>query len=447
MADDGLVINRALRNSFSHVKEDITSLQRQQEQETAKLSDLQKDIEKIISRKEERVTPDELLVVKNKLSEMQILLRKISVIDERINKIEKTKADRSSVEKENSRMNELLSLKLSQVDTTLDTFRNFNKQFITKEHTQKLLKEIGTELTDIWGEIHSIEKVKDQITVLEVHKRTDALNKKIQLLSAGVNQVTKNLESRLAKSDFNDFVRSLNQELVLVKKQQEDISKLKMYLQHLREEFVTVDEFNKKIIEFNSSIDLVQKDTNTFRKETVDRKELTKLLQEVRSVAEGKVESVLANFNRRITEFNNSLESIRNDTNIFRRETLDKREFVKSHAQLQKNVDERFLKMQNQFNKILSELDKNFVSKKEHKNEVSFAEREVSAELQFKKEKNKGSLLFFGNLCIITGFLSLVAGIVTYFMQEAKLTNYFALGAIIVFILGLILRVFSLNEK
>ncbi len=447
MVDDGSVINRALRESFSHVKEDITILQRQQEQETVKLADLQKDIDQILLKKEEKVTPTELQAVKNKLSEMQTLLRKISSLDERIHKLEKQKADYSVVDKETKRMSELISAKLGQVDTTVNTLRSFNKQFITKEHTQKILKEIGTELTDIWGEIHSIEKIKDQITVAEVNKRYDSMGKKIHLLSAETRQVMQSLQYTLSKSDFNAFVRSLNHELVLVKKQNEDISKLKMYLQHLREEFVTVDEFNKKIIEFNSAVDSVQKDTNTFRKETVDRKELAKLLQEVRSVAEGKVESVLANFNKRITEFNSSLESIRIDTNIFRRETLEKREFAKSFAQLQTSVDDRFVKMQTQFNKILSELDKNYVSKKEHKTSVSFAEREVSADLELKKEKKTSSALFFGNLFIITGFLSLVAGIMTYFMQEAKLTNYFALGAIIVFVIGLILRVVSLNEK
>ena len=68
------------------------------------------------------------------------------------------------------------------------------------------------------------------------------------------------------------------------------------------------------------------------------------------------------------------------------------------------------------------------------------------ADLYFKREKGAVGL-FVGNMCIITGFLALITGIVLYFMNEFILTNYFAFGAIIVFVVGLIIRIVSITRK
>lgn len=447
-----------LKESFSHVKQDIHTLQQKQEQEARRLSELQKALTNLEAirasvQKEtttdmkDHITTEQLNAVKARVTDVQTTLKRLHLLEKHIATIDKEKTTQQEFTNETKRIHTILDIKLNQIEDALDELKKENARFLTKEKAKQLLDEMSKEMTELWTEVNSLRTIKDQLTLHKLDEKTAHVEQQHKELTQHLKQMREQLNAHVSKQEFNTFMRELNKELLQAKKHNEDLQKLKVYLAHIRDDFVTADQLNKKIEEFNHSIDQVQKDTNTFRKETIERKEIHKLLGDVRVIAEKKVDALTENFNKRITEFNNTVEAIQRDTNIFRRETAEKRELKQAMDELTKSIDDRFAKMQTYFNKILNELDKNYVAKREHDHLLDLRAREIKANLRVTSAKKSEFALFLGNMFIITGFLALIAGIGLYLMKEFVLTNYFAIGAIIVFMIGIIIRVTNISKK
>ena len=129
-----------------------------------------------------------------------------------------------------------------------------------------------------------------------------------------------------------------------------------------------------------------------------------------------------------ISGLSDEISSLRKDVDSIKRDMLKRNEFERYKDEAS-DVKES----------LRQELESEFIPKKEKKQLVKAEVKEIKARLEEKQTKY-GKTNFTGNFLIILTFIFLIASLWAYFAVEETLVDYFSLAAIIVFVLGLILK-------
>ena len=411
-----------LKNSFAGIKKDMTDLREKQEESISSSSRFKQDVDAI---KEDYASKDKLNIVKIKVGEISDMLKKLWDLDSSIKQVDDKKADKKEFEERFQKLREEISKKLSEtssgtsrkiiehanaVNKTIETVNNNSAKIFSKigeqmkvVATKSQLKELASNVTGefvaLKKEVAEIKKIKDTITAAELEKRSNLLNARVDLLAKEVLKANQNVSHCVSSEQVKGIVDEINREFDDLKSSAQELGRVKKYIGMLESESLSKKDFAKQIAGVHSEIDAA-------------RKEMRELRDSSRDYARN--DYVEKNMNR--------IES------ILMRKVLDLEKEVIALKRFERRYDSDAVE-----------------TKKEEKS------AEIRARPEIKKEaKPRKPFVFLSAVSIILivlAFVSLAGAILEYFALEPALTNYLTIGAVVLFVVGIVLRIVVIKKR
>jgi len=415
-----------LKNSFAGIKADMSELKTRQEELLGSSYSLKQDVEKI---KEDYVTKDKLNVLKIKIGEISDTLKKIWDLDMALKELDEKKTDKKDFESRFEKLREEIAKKLSDMNSAVnkkvveyansvnknieDVNNNTAKIFAkiseqmkivaTKNQLKELVSNVTEELTAMKKEVADIRKIKETITAAELERRSNLLNARVDLLAKEVIKANQNVAQCITSEQVKNIVEEINREFAELRTAILDIGRLKKYVGIVESESLSKKEFASQLAAIHSEIDSA-------------KRELRELRDNSRSYAR----------NDYIEKSLNRIES------TLMRKILDLEKEVFALRRFERRAETE-----------ISEV------KKEEKIQAKpeRAEFRISPRKEIKPRKPYFALSIISIILIVLAFLGLAGAIISYFAIEPLWTNYLTLGAVILFVVGIILRIIVIKKR
>ena len=490
-------------DELRRIKDSITSgeLEKRTKSIAHELEDLRREFQRIHKLTQEHVTPkqvesligdinQEFDEIKNSFKELESEIKDcVKVAD-----LKKTTT--------------VIEAKIAGIRKEMSVLNDAQKDLIRKDQVDVLLDDINNEFNDVKTSISDVENRinKDMNQFMpeeQIKKQTDRISTSITKLKTDLiakEKELKTLKAHLKKDYFNNsqaqtLVDDMNDEFDGTKKY---LGILGSELKQLRKDGFSKKEIESRIKKINDEFDrqdgaIVQLDKNieTFRSKA--EKEMMKKKQ-----AEALVEDINKEFDslrKSMKQNSHDIDTTRKITNKNLKSYVKRKEFNDDLVEVRTAINDihdavtsglvpnkKFNKISNYFKKSIHSLESDTVSKSRFnalvdevdslkvmikKNRVSKAdEKKIVATSQklakLKKKKNNVKLekvkhskdfvpfkksYFVGNLLIVVAFLSLVASIVTFFLNQLAWTDKLAIFSVGAFVIGLIIRIIVIVNR
>ena len=412
--DDLLKLKVILKNSFAGIKTDMAELKQVQEQGLANSYKTAQDVEGI---KNDYTPKDKFNLLKIQVGDVNEQLKKIWDLEKEIKKLGEKKTDRADFEKDIekfrndvskrfSEQNSNFSRKIVQLnDRTATAFDRINegmKVLVTKNQVTALISDINSEFTSLKNEVVELRKIKDTITARELDRRTGLINARMDLLAKEVVKANHNISQCVTEEQVKKLVEEVNAEFNDIKHAVSELSKMRNLIRVIDSESVKDKEFGRKMADLHSDFGNSKKEFHELRDfllKNYSKNDETKRM----------ITSVELNLVKKISELEDRI--------------ID---FKKSETH-----DIRKLK-----DKIREEKPKI----------IEIKERTEKAE-KVRKPRSWKWMSAVSIILIILAFASLAGAVIEYFALEPGLTNYLTIGAVVMFVVGIILRVVAVRSR
>src|SRR3989338_2922415 len=397
-----------LKNSFAGIKKDMADLKQAQEEGLGNSYKIKQDVDSI---KNDYVPKDKFNLLKIQVGEVNDQLRKIWDLEKEIKKINEKKTDRTEFEKEVEKFREDVSKKFSENnsnfnkkiaqlnDKTAGAFDKVNeslKVFVTKSQVSSLISDVNNEFNSLKAGVEEIKKIKDTITAKELERRTGIINARIDLLAKELVRANQKIAECVTGEQVKKLIEEINNEFNDIKHSVSELSKLRNFVKVLDSDSVKSRDFSRKAADLHSELE-------KSRKEVQELKDF--LLKNYSKNDEMKrmVNSIEINFSRKISELADEIISLKKS------ESSD----IKKLKEKIKEEKPKFMEIKEKAEKI----DKTA------------------------KPRNYRALSIISVILIVLAFLSLAGAVISYFALEPEMTNYLTIGAVALFVIGIVMRV------
>ena len=403
-----------LKNSFAGIKKDMADLKQAQEEGLGNSYKIKQDVDSI---KNDYVPKDKFNLLKIQVGEVNDQLRKIWDLEKEIKKINEKKTDRTEFEKEVEKFREDVSKKFSENnsnfnkkiaqlnDKTAGAFDKVNeslKVFVTKNQVSSLISDVNNEFNSLKAGVEEIKKIKDTITAKELERRTGIINARIDLLAKELVRANQKIAECVTGEQVKKLIEEINGEFNDIKHSVSELSKLRNFVKVLDSDSVKSRDFSRKAADLHSELE-------KSRKEVQELKDF--LLKNYSKNDEMKrmVNSIEINFSRKISELADEIISLKKS------ESSD----IKKLKEKIKEEKPKFMEIKEKAEKI----DKTA------------------------KPRNYRALSIISVILIVLAFLSLAGAVISYFALEPEMTNYLTIGAVALFVIGIVMRVIIVRKR
>ncbi len=336
----------------------------------------------------------------------------------------------------------------SKVKSWIEGLRNHMEKVDERSHGYVTESEVANLVDDI---NKGFENVKEKLKTIEKDNKTNVKDHEVKAIIDDINKEFMNFKRELKK------IKDKSKEYVDIFKLTGAVDKLHREIDDIKKEnknFVTdiqvknlVNDINKEFASFKNELDYVTElelDMKAIDKtyaKKFDAQKLSERIDEVRREYAKKhdAEKLAAH----IDEIETAMAKI-------------KENFAEN-----KKVEKLERELEN-LKKELNKLRSNFISRKEYDEDMislnseleSINGRTIIKELKpaktikaMKKKKKYGIPFFFANLFILLSFFLLAFSIVSFVVGEVSLMDKSAIGAVVLFIIGIITRSIVTNKR
>lgn len=389
-------IDNALRNSFAAIKQDMFSIQSSVNEQAQDLRELKVNLEQF---REGAVTTDKLNLVKIKIGEINEHLKRLWTIEDNLKNLENKFASRPFV----SQQVDTVLIRLADLRNRIDAVA---KSAVSEAQIRLLIQDVNRELNGVKAEITQVKADKSKLDPALLEKVAFKLNKKIEELRGELGS---------AKNEFAAVISDLRKS---------------------SKSFVTEKQVNGLIQDINVEFDKV-KEVLKYNSDAIDalREDLKK---------SGKGPSI------NLDPVFNNIDGLRKDVAELRSNSAKEYE-MKLVSKDIKNLSDQLHQVRNQARAPVSVEHKPAKTAPAKTSKKAGSAQAPAFDALVEQKKKKLPLrktMFFGNLFIAFGIITIVVSLASYFFGLLDLSDRLAVGGVGVFIFGLLLRVIaSLRKK
>lgn len=410
-------LNRALENSFGAIKRDMNEIKLALKTQAESNTSLKKDVEAL---REDVVTKDKINVLKIKIGEINEGLKKIWDVEKEL----KSKGYSSSYKDLQKRLDEL-NAKFIGTELKLN---ELNKTSVSEIQMKTLIEQINSELNKMASNLREAETRRDEVRREDIEYYTKQLAQRLNSTNKDLDLLRKEVKTYVDKTDVKKILDDINKEFTDVRKEMNSISKRDSA-------FVREAEIKDILENINDEFDGIAQEISSIKK---NNKEYVSANQ-----IKGLIDDISDEFN----DIRRDLAKVANVKDIATKRDV---EAVKKDL---KNLDSQKVS-RNEFERELGIIDKELES-------VSSVPENYGASviLDTKKPSKKAKLqapmkiqshrkkYLFGNVLIFLSFMSLIASVVAYYYGQQMLMDQFAITAVIVFVIGMVFRIYSVLKS
>lgn len=422
-----------LKNSFAGIKSDMDEIKDKQSESLAATHRLKEDVNKI---KDDYVSTDKLNALKIKVGDVNDTIKKLWELDSSIKAVDAKKFDKEAFESRFVKLKDEIQKKLSEINTSTNkriveysnaltknieqvnnnsakVFAKINDQMkvvATKNQIKEVVDNFTQEFIVVKKEVAEIRKIKDVITAAELDRRTGLLNARVDLIAKEILKTNQNVSQQVTSEQVKGIVDSVNREFDLIKVELSDLAKLRRYIGMVESEALSKKEFMRQLSNLQSEIDS-------------ERKELREMKERSREYA----------------KYSDIEKNMKVMESVLTRKVLDLEKEVMALKRFERRYDTEIAQETKKIDKIEKYTEK--IAKAEAKHRPDF----------FAEKKSSVNWVPFVSvisiLLIVLAFVGLAGAIISYFALEPVWTNYLTIGAIVAFVLGIVLRVVVVRKR
>ncbi len=396
-------INRALENSFGNIKRDMNDLKVLINSQSDSFSGIRKELESI---KADAVTKDKINVLKIKLGEVNEEVKRVLDLEKNL------KVSPSTVKSLKQIVDEL-NAKLIALDVR---FNQLNKTAISETQLKTLVTQVNTELNRFALELRNSEVKRDDIRRSDIEQYTKHLSNKIVSSNQDITNLRSDLKNYVDKNEVKRILDDINNDFSNVKKEIGTIYKRD-------NAFVRETEVKDILKKINKEFDGVANELESLKKQNKD------------FLTVGQVKGL-------VTDISNEFDDIRAELSKIGKSESPRKDIDdlrKSFANLEKEV---------------KRVDSKAASKEEVAKEIKNVEKSaeivsVRSHAPAKKVNviDQRKKFAFAGFLIFVSFLLLLASIYSYYTGNFGFMDNFAISAVVVFIVGMLIRVYAVIKS
>jgi hypothetical protein len=421
-----------LKNSFAGIKTDMDEIKSKQSESLSASLRLREDVEMM---KDDYVPKDKVNALKIKVGEINDTLKKLWDLDSSIKAVDEKKTDKKEFETRFEKLKDEIQKKLSEmnaasnrriVEYTNSITKNIEdvnnnsakvfskiseqmKVFATKNQLKDLVQNFTQEFIAVKADVAEIKKIKDTITASELEKRTALINSRVDLLAKEILKTNQNVSQQVTSEQVKSVVDSINREFDVLKAEISELIKLKKYMGLVESEALSKKDFEKQLANIHSEID-------------AEKKEIRELREHSRLYA-------------RYSDIERNMKGMES---VLTRKILDLEKEVISLKIFERRYDTELVKESKKIEKIERLYEKPVAA-------------ETRMEPKYLREGRPLNFLPFLSvvsiILIILAFVGLAGAIISYFALEPVWTNYLTIGAVVAFVVGIVLRVIVVKKR
>ncbi|MBW3023064.1 hypothetical protein KY308_03090 [Candidatus Woesearchaeota archaeon] len=427
----------------------MDELKKTQDEALSNSYKIKQDLEAI---KSDYTPKDKFNLLKIKVGEINDNLKKIWDLERDFKKLDERKTEKADFEKDMGKFREDVSKgfsdqntnftsKLAQLnDRTAKTFEKVNENLkvaVTKTQVSALISDMNKEFNFIKAEIVELRKIKDTITAKELDRRTGLMNSRIDLIAKEVVKANQKVAECVTGEQAKKLIEEINNEFNDLKKSLADMEKLKRYVGVVEAESLSKKECARRASEFGSAIEDARKEIKQFKdyaKSYAKADDTVKDLNRVESALTRRILDLekeimaLKRFERRYEQDSAELKSeIREAKVTPRYEKAEKHE--KHEPRYEKYEKPKYEKDEKQRYEKLAQVKSRPVKSEPSERKPYFALSVISI------------------ILIVLAFASLGGAILEYFALEPAMTNYLTIGAVALFVVGIVMRAVVIKKR
>ncbi|MFC1728293.1 hypothetical protein ACFLZ7_02400 [Nanoarchaeota archaeon] len=386
--------------------------------------------------------------------------------------------------------------KVDEFEKDINKFKKQSQNLVTVSQTKDLLDDLNKELDSLKRDVMITEKrTQTFITEAKTKSMIESIRKNLQKVDERSHGYVTENEVAKVVDDINKGFRGIKDKMALLDKENKTNIKedeVKNLVDDLGKDFEVIRKDLRKVKEKGKGFASHAKINHTFDKLIAEIDDIRK--ENKNFITDAQIRGLVNDINKELGTFKDELEFIREleldmksiDKLYAKNQDIDKvskniKELKKEYAKNQevvkladqlddveqsiKRIETNYAETKN-FNKLSRSVDEmkkdikrlksEFVSRKDYDQEMdAFGEdlkhingRAILKELKpsktikkMKMKKKKGrKTMFFANFLIVIAFLMLIFSVVSYFVGEVALMDKSAIGAVGVFVIGIIIR-------
>jgi len=383
-------VDNALRNSFAAIKQDMQGIQASINTQAQEVRDMKANLEQF---RESSVTTDKLNLVKIKLGELNEHLKRLWTIEEHLKNLESKLVSKQFV----NQQVDTVVIRLAELRNRIDAVA---KLAVSESQMKALISDFNRELNVLKSDVTTVRNDRNILDPKLLEKVAFKLNTKIEGLRGEVSS---------SRDEFRAVIADLRK---------------------TSKEFVTGKQIGGLIEDINVEFDRV-KEVLKHNSDAIDslRADIMKSAQ-VPTVNLDPVFTNIDNLKRDITELRGSaaketeFKSVSKDMRALENKVQELRSMAKQPV-------------------VVEQKPSKFVSKSSKSSGKQPGQIMEALVEQKKKKQPSRKTMFFGNLFISLGVISIVVSLASYFMGLLDLSDKLAVGGVGTFIFGLLLRVIA----
>lgn len=275
-----------------------------------------------------------------------------------------------------------------------------NKQHVKQDEVKAVIDDVNKEFLNFKRELMKIrDKSREYVDVFKLNGAVEKLQKEID----GIKKETKNFVSEL---QVKSLVNDINKELAAFKDELDYVAELELDMKAIDRTY------SKK-----TDTEKLAEQLNEVRREYTKKNDTEKLAAHIEQIEETmkRITSTFAE-NKKVDKIEKALEEVKNEIKKLRSEFVSRKEY-----------DADMHSLDNELNDINGRtIIKHLKPAKTIKN--------------LKKKQKYGKTMFFANFIIFISFLLLAFSVMSYVVGEISLMEKAAIGAVVLFIVGIIIR-------
>jgi uncharacterized coiled-coil DUF342 family protein len=402
-------LNRALENSFAAIKKDIHEVKLAVSIQAERNAASQKVLETV---KADSVTSDKLNVLKIKVGELNEGLKKVWDLEKQIKSTGSNKALQHDIDELNAKFIGL-NIRLAEVGKTA----------VTESQLKTLLSQINAELNTLASTIRDAEMRRDEVRRQDIDQHTQKVLQRVAATNQELAEVKKDLKSCLNKNDTKKILDDINNEFDDVKKQISSLYKRDAT-------FVREGEVKDILKHINKEFDGVAQELAALKKQSKE------------FVTAGQIKGLIDDISNEFNDIRADLVKISNKESVSKKDVDTLRKTFENAQKDMKNAVSK-----DEFSKQIKHINKELESHdipESYGASVVLAPKVAAKKVTYEKQRKK---YVFGNFMIFVSFMLLIASIVSFYFNEQLLMDNFAIGAVAVFLLGMILRIYAVVKS
>ncbi|MCX6707179.1 MAG: hypothetical protein NT001_03495 [Candidatus Woesearchaeota archaeon] len=401
-------LEEALKNSFSNIKQDMSNLKENVLIVQNQVVHARNDSD---SAKKDFITIDKLNAMKIKIADMNEEIKKTYMVQEAIKKLDAKISEKpeNTVEKKafdaEKRKN---SDMIAELKNQIDLIERSCKSAVTESRLKQLSSEVSAQINEMRKMISSFDEKGGKIIGAVSDRLKEDVEKKLN-----------DADQRLAKISENS---------------KEELRGAAAQMKEDVKEAIKLDrkETNRKLLKLLEGINTVREENLKY----VSKNQVNDLLRSINTEFDAVKEQIAG------------MELLKKDIISLRRDKLNK----ESHEQQSSDINYKIEDLKDNLMSLNERIEensnllRNLESKQANASNARFASKQAKKENQ--KEKSRFSMLLFANILIALSFILLGVSFGMYYLSyRTEYLNYVIIGAVVLFVLGIIIRIISVLRE